>query len=123
MKLSQRLLIVALAGIVLVGAALWGWNWQYRRYAWPKEIQTSVLGVQVVGSDELMSSEGFSAYGEGMFRWMYRVSPEDFIPLAQYCNGQEVSACQFTRTKRLSDGVVQSVTYAEGVLTVEELWE
>lgn len=123
MKLKRRSLIAVLAAILLLGAALWGWNWHYRRDVWPKEIQASVLGAQVVGPDELASSEGFSAYGEGAFRWTYRIGTKDLMALAEYCNGQELETCRFTKSKRLNDGVVQSVTYSDGVLTIEEIWE
>ncbi len=123
MRFNRRTVIAALAGLVLVSAVAMGWNWHYRRHVWPKEIQAGVLGAQVVGSDELTTSEGFSAYGEGVFRWTYRISAADRTSLAQYCKGQELSDCRFSMSRQLNDGVFQSVTYRHGMLPVEEVWK
>lgn len=123
MRVNRRFLLAALTAILLLSVTLFVWNWHCRRYAWPQEIQISVLGVQVARCDELVSSEGFSAYGQGVFRWTYRIAAKGSSPLAQFCYGHGPDTCQFSKTKRLNDGVVQSVTYDDGMLTVEEIWD
>jgi len=122
-RFNRRTVIAALAGIVLASAIVTAWNWHYRRHVWPNEIQAGGPGTQVVGSDELASFEDFSAYGEGVFRWTYEISAAERDSLAKYCSGQEPGVCLFSRSRRLNDGVVQSVTYGDGALTVEEVWE
>ena len=69
----------------------------------------------------LVASDGFSAYGEGVFRWNYKIPP-DAEKLRLICGHQGATACRFMKSKRLNDGVAQSVTYADGLLTVEEVW-
>ena len=120
MKLRRNVLIglIVLAGI---GAVWVGYNWYYRTYKWPAEIQTSVLGSQIVDSASLLKREGYSHYGEGMFRWRYRIGSEN-PNLAWQCGNQTIEACRFTKTRRLADGVVQTATYSNGILTLEEVW-
>jgi hypothetical protein len=123
MTVSRALLVRITAGVILITAILLGWNWHYCRYEWPDEIQVRVLGTAVAGAEDLVSYERFSAYGEGAFRWTYRIAGPRQAPLAKYCKGNVLDGCRITKTKRLNEGVVQSVTYVEGTLIVEEIWE
>jgi hypothetical protein len=81
-----------------------------------------VIGEQLANATMLVSSEGFSAYGEGVFRWRYKVTG-DVSKIRSLCGVQDLSICRFTRTKNLKDGVILTVTYEKEILTVEETWE
>jgi hypothetical protein len=78
--------------------------------------------LEIVRSDALIDREGSSAYGEGAFRWRYRVDPRD-PRLKPFCPAARTSkACRFTRSRRISEGVDIYVSYSDGVMTLEEFW-
>jgi hypothetical protein len=121
MKTNQRLIIKVIVAAFIIGASLWAYNWHYRRYTWPAEIQSGLLGHVVASADELVRQEGNSAYGEGMFRWEYKMR-NGSQHLQRLCAGKPLSTCEFTRSRQLEEGVSQAVRYYRGLLTVEEVW-
>lgn len=118
----NRLAIVVLLACAMLGFACAAYSWYYRAYTWPDEIQTNVVGARLVNAKLLRRQEGYSHYGEGMHRWYYNVQ-EGNKEVAQLCGNQSVSTCSFTKTRRLSDGVVQTVDYNRGSLILEEVWD
>lgn len=121
MRINRKIVIGAILVSVAVGALSLAYGWYYRRYQWPIEIQKALLGRQVVEAKSLMDQEGYSAYGEGMFRWRYKIDKEN-KQLTILCRRQAIAVCKFSRTRQLSDGVTQTVTYSDGVLILEEVW-
>lgn len=119
--ISRRGLLMSVAGLTVIAAAWSSWTWYYRSFVWPREIQTSILGSPIVDGRSLLGREGYSHYGEGMFRWRYRIYDGN-SELARHCPDQRLTDCEFTKSRRVSAGVVQSITYSDGVLTVEEVW-
>jgi hypothetical protein len=96
-------------------------NWYYRRYVWPCEIQQQLLGGLLAPSNSLLEYDGYSHYGQGAFRWRYKVEQHSKL-LGKLCGNQRLDQCVFHRTRMLSDDLTQSVSYRSGVLTVEEDW-
>jgi hypothetical protein len=121
MTINRQVLLGATTACITIGAILWAYNWHYRRDTWPVDIQIAVLGSQIAGAGSLLAWEGYSAYGEGMHRWRYKID-ERSEQLKGLCTNQEISNCKFTRTRRVNDGVVQTVHYSDGILIVEEVW-
>jgi hypothetical protein len=121
MTVGKRRILGTLVAVFLVGVSLGAYNWHYRRYTWPAEIQSGLLGNVVAGADDLVRQEGYSAYGEGMFRWEYRMrSDNQYLP--RLCDSEPLSTCEFTRSRQLEEGVSQVIRYSRGFLTVEEIW-
>ena len=122
--LSRRWKIatVALAGCLGVGACVAGYSWYDERYAWPRRIQIEILGEEIVTHDTLRSYEGSAAYGQGMFRWIYVVPKVPGGAWAKHCPLQVVEGCEFTKLGKPEDQVETSVSYKEGVVTIEEWW-
>jgi hypothetical protein len=118
---SRRNILIGLIVLAGIGAVWVGYKWYYRTYKWPAEIQTSVLGSRIVDSRSLLDREGYSHFGEGVFRWRYRIGSEN-TNLTKQCGDQPKDTCRFTKTRRLEDGVVQTATYSDGILIVEEVW-
>jgi hypothetical protein len=117
----RKLILLSLAVPAAIAAALAGHHWYFQRYLWPAEIQSNLLGNQIADSDALIRREGYSAYGEGAFRWYYRVDsrrPE----LTRLCRGQPSATCRFTKSHKLREGIEQTVYYSNGVLLLEEIW-
>ena len=117
----RRNIIAGLFVLAVSAAALGGYNWYYRTYKWPRDIQVALLGSEIVDQANLLKREGYSHFGEGMFRWRYQVGGGN-TGLAKQCGGQSVQTCHFAKTRTLSDGVVQAATYSRGILTLEEVW-
>ena len=81
-----------------------------------------MLGLELARPDAQIDREGSSAYGEGMFRWRYRVDPRD-PRLKQFCPAAPTpEGCRFKRKRRIAEGVDIYVSYAGGVMTLEEWW-
>jgi len=119
--MNRKISLSVIIACVAVGALSGAYNLYYRAYGWPLEIQKGVLGGQVGDVASLLEREGYSAYGEGMFRWRYRVDKGN-KRLAALCGNQAIPVCRFTRTRRLDDGVIQSAHYSDGILILEEVW-
>jgi hypothetical protein len=116
----KYVLVAAVACAALAGLSA-AQRWYYRHYVWPREIQQQLLGGQLAPSSSLVEYDGYSHYGQGAFRWRYKVEQQSKL-LGTLCGDQRVDQCVFHRTRMLSDDVTQSVSYERGVLTVEEDW-
>ena len=121
MKIRNRRILFVIIAIILVGGCLLVYNWHYRKYIWPAEIQKKLLGSVVGHPADLIRQEGYSAYGEGLFRWEY-VIRKNSRDLEHLCAGEALAKCRINRSIKLEDGVYQSVTYSSGILSVEEIW-
>ena len=108
MRVSTPLIARVIVVTLIMGTALWAYNWYYRRYTWPAEIQSGLLGHIVANADDLVRQEGNSSYGEGMFRWEYRLSGGS-QHLQRLCDGKPLSVCEFTKSRQLEVGVSQTV--------------
>jgi hypothetical protein len=71
-------------GIVVAAIAIYGQGWYFDRYTWPRKIQREILGKVVVEHGALLTYAGFSHFGQGGFRWTYRVEPTN-PTIAEYC--------------------------------------
>lgn len=105
-------------GCMTIGFVLY--NWYYTRYLWPADIQRSVTGVELALPSALSNYDGFSAYGQGAHQWRYDTVENP--RLRQMCSPTPVSRCRFSKTRRLSSDVEQTVSFKAGVLIVEEVW-
>ena len=122
MTRKRKLILWALLAAAAVAASSLAYNWYYRARIWPAELQRNLLGSEIALPDALIDRQGSSAYGEGMFRWRYRVDPRD-PRLKQFCPGARTpQACRFTRSRRIAEGVKIYASYSGGVMTLEEIW-
>lgn len=97
MHLSRHLKIasVAIIGCLGVGACVAAaYSWYDERYAWPRRIQIEILGEEIV------------TYST----WM------------KHCPSQVVEGCEFTKFAKPEDLVETSVSYKNGLVTIEEWW-
>jgi hypothetical protein len=119
---GRKLFLWGLFAAAAVAASLLIYQHYYRARVWPAELQRDLLGVQIAEPDALIDRDGSSAYGEGMFRWRYRVDPRD-PRLRKFCPAaSRWEACRFTRRRRIAEGVDVYVTYSGGVMLLEEIW-
>ena len=107
--------IVAVAGMAL-------YSWYYEHYAWPRKIQVEILGEVIVDHSSFESFEGAGHFGQGMFRWKYAVPLATGGPWMKYCGSQAVEKCEFVLPGKPEGEVVTSVSYKNGVVTIEEWW-
>jgi hypothetical protein len=119
---KQKLFVWALPAAALLAASGLAYDWYYRARIWPAELQQQLLGAEIVRSDALIDREGSSAYGEGRFRWRYRLDPRD-PRLKKFCPAARAPGdCRFARSRRIAEGVDIYVSYSGGVMTFEEYW-
>lgn len=117
-----RVLLLVLGPLIgVVAIAIPTYDWYYTKYVWPETIQREVLGVVLSASGELINHEGFSHYGQGMYRWRFRISKNSQL-LNRFCIGQELAHCKFSRSREVSPDLARIVSYEEGILSVEEDW-
>lgn len=122
MTRKQKLLVWAFPVVAALAALALAYDWYYRTRIWPAELQRNLLGSEIVRPEALIDRAGSSAYGEGMFRWRYRVDPRD-PRLKKFCPAALTSQpCRFTRSRRITEGVDIYVSYSDGVMTFEEVW-
>ena len=122
MTRKRKLLLWVLLAAAAAAASALAYDHYYRTRIWPAGLQQTLLGQEIAGSDALIDRIGSSAYGEGMFRWRYRVDPND-PRLKSYCPvALTPQACRFTRSRRLAEGVDIYASYSSGVLTLQEFW-
>ena len=117
-----KIAIIVVAGCLALGAVTTAYSWYNRHYAWPRKIQMEVLGEVIVSHDSLRSFEGDAHYGEGMFRWTYVVPTTAASALTKYCASQPVEGCQFIKHGEPEDQVSTSVSFKDGIVTIEEWW-
>lgn len=121
MKPAWRYVLIAAFACAALATLYCVQNWYYEHYVGPREIQQQLLGGLLAPSSSLLDYDGYSHYGQGAFRWRYKVDPHSKL-LGTLCGDQRIDQCVFHRTRMLSDDVTQSIRYEAGVLTVEEDW-
>lgn len=121
MRLNRKGLFLAIIALAVVASGLAARDWYYTRYIWPREIQQEVLGSLLAPSRSLVAYEGYSHYGQGMYRWRYKIDLAS-KELEALCAGQKIDKCMFSRSRVISEDVRQVVSYEGGILTVEEDW-
>jgi hypothetical protein len=121
MRISKKVIFITILSAIMLAVILLSYGWYYIHYIWPEEIQANVLGRSVVGNNFLLKREGYSHYGEGEFRWEYRVARENREVVA-LCYPKSITVCSFRKSRRINEGVEQTVVYVNGVLIVEEVW-
>lgn len=110
--------LTLLAGATLVlGGVTHHAYWINKR--WPELIQSETLGHVVTTDSKLVSREGSSAYGQGLYRWTYQLSVGD---IAAICGKAIRQACQLNKHLHTKDGVDRIVAYSDGTLVLEEIW-
>lgn len=120
--MPKRSIIAALAvGGVCLAAASWGYDRHYFGAIWPETVQKEVVGTTLVTEDALIASERHFAMGEGFARWRYRVEGQN-PALRHLCGTTDLPRCSFTKSRQIEEGVGLTVTFSEGILTVEEWW-
>ena len=92
----------------------------YERSVRPERIQEELLGVRLGLSGDLESMEGESNYGEGMYRWTYKI-PQMTPELSRFCQGKNIHDCKFARSRKLSKDVTHSISFSASNLVVEEV--
>jgi hypothetical protein len=107
---------------VVLGAGVAAYGWYNDQYVWPQKIQIEVLGEVIVAHDSLRSFEGYAHWGQGMYRWTYDARNATDSAWMKYCASQVVEHCQFTRHGDPEKQVKTSVSYKDGVVTIEESW-
>lgn len=118
----RSIVIGAIAGCLIFGACVAGYQWYYKQYAWPRQIQVALLGEEIVTHDSLRSYEGSAAYGQGMFRWKYTAPSAPGSAWMKHCPSQIVQGCEFTKLGKPEDEVETSVSYKDGIVTIQEWW-
>jgi hypothetical protein len=123
MNAKVRLTLIAVVCLVGIGGAAAGtYDWYYKRYLWPADIQDHLFGDRLVDASTLLKCEGSAAWGQGMFRWTYRIDISDGR-LRKLCGSQPLGTCRFVKVRHLKSGVDLDATYVGGVLTLEEWWK
>jgi hypothetical protein len=118
----RTITLVALGVGILAVAGVAAHSWYYEHYAWPRKIQIEVLGEVIVDHSLFQSFEGNAHWGQGMFRWKYSVPTASGSAWMKYCGSQAIEQCEFILPGRPEDEVETSVSYKDGVLTIEEWW-
>lgn len=121
MKPKLNMVIIASTVVIGIAAFLASYHWYYQRYVWPAEIQKELFGRQIVDANLLTDRIAESAYGQGMFRWTYRIDPTK-SNLREFCGLATIKKCRFTKSKHLKEGVDLDASYSDGILIVEEWW-
>jgi hypothetical protein len=106
--------------VIVVGTS--AYSWYSKHYAWPRKIQIEVLGEVIVSHDSLRKFEGNAHFGQGMFRWTYDAPSAAGSAWTKYCASQDVKVCSFVELGAPEDQVETSVSYKDGVVTIEEWW-
>jgi hypothetical protein len=121
--MKLRLKHVAVMSTLVIGIAtiLTTVHWYYQRYVWPAQIQKELFGRQIADANVLSDRISEAAYGQGMFRWTYRIDPAN-SGLQELCGLATIKKCRFTRSKHSKKGVDLGASYADGILIVEEWW-
>jgi hypothetical protein len=121
MKISNKLSIGCGACLALF-AAVYSLHWYQSRITRPALIQREVLGREITSYGQLTTYEGSGAYGEGLWRWIYRLPvSNEWSSLCQ--RGTDKGACEFSRTRQVPGQEIQeTVEYSSGKLTITEIW-
>jgi hypothetical protein len=117
-----KITIAAVSGCVVICASLWAWGWYNEQYAWPRKIQIELLGEVIVAHDSLRSFEGSAHWGVGRFRWTHVAPSNPGSAWMKLCPSQVTEDCEFIRHGKPEDQVRTSVSYKDGVVTIEEWW-
>ena len=117
-----KIATLAITGCLGVGACIAAYGWYDERYAWPRKIQIEILGEEIVTHESLRSYEASAAYGQGIFRWTYVAPSAPGSRWMKHCPSQVVEGCEFTKAGSPGDQVKTSVSYKDGVVTIEEWW-
>jgi hypothetical protein len=119
---GPRIVIALVCGLLVIGAAIAAHGWYHEQYSWPRKIQMEVLGEVIVDHDSLLSFEGSAHWGQGMFRWTYAVPRGTPGALQRYCPRQTLLHCEFVKHGKPEEEVTTSVSFKEGMVTIEEWW-
>jgi len=118
----RKILLISLAVCVVAATGVAAYTWYYEHYEWPRKIQTEILGQVIVDHSSFQSFEGSSHWGQGMFRWRYTAPPAAVNDWRKYCGSQAIEKCEFILSGQPEEDVKTSVSYKDGVVTIEEWW-
>lgn len=107
--------VVALAGITM-------YDWYYKNYLWPEDVQFRLFGEKMVSHSDLVNREGFSYFGQGAFTWRYRI----YMPnptIKALCSHQAADVCTWSKHASVTSTVSVDAVYTKGYLLLEEAWE
>ena len=101
---------------------MWAYDWYYRAFVWPVQIQRETLGRQIAARDDLTGQSASQAYGQGLFRWTYHL--EEDAAWADLCQPRGPNqSCTFSRVRAIDGGKVRLIaTYENKTLILEEVW-
>jgi hypothetical protein len=119
-RMAVLIISLCVVAVAAVGTAAYGWY--YKHYAWPRKIQVEVLGEAIVDHKSFRSVEGSAHWGQGMFRWQYDAPTAVDSAWTKYCGAQPIQHCEFVVPGRPEAEVETSVSYKNGVITIEEWW-
>lgn len=117
----NQLLYVTSALIISVSVLTYIYHCYYNKNIWPADIQTHLFGRQIVNRESLVAQEGFSHYGQGMFRWTYNIKMTN-SEIKILCGNQDITECNFSREKKLNDDVILTSRFSNDTLILEEIW-
>jgi len=123
-RTSRRIKVVSvtLCAVAVAALGVAAYDWYYRHYVWPREIQVEVLGEVIVEHNLLRSFEGSAHWGQGTFRWQYIAPTTSGSAWKKYCGVQPIEHCEFVVPGKPEAEVETSVSYKNGVITIEEWW-
>jgi len=124
LHLSRRwkIAFAAIVGCLSFGACIAAYSWYDKQFAWPRKIQIEILGEEIVTHDSLRGYEGSAAYGQGMFRWTYVAPKAPGSTWMKHCPSHVVEGCKFTKRGKPEAQVETSISYKDGLVTIEEWW-
>ena len=114
--------MVALCAVAIAAVGVASYGWYYEHYAWPQKIQVEVLGEVIVDHKSFRSFEGNAHWGQGMFRWKFTAPGDLGSAWMKYCGSQPIERCEFVLPGKPEEEVKTSVSYKNGVITIEEWW-
>lgn len=119
----RRLVVISLSALVAVGLAWVAGSYIYTRIFWPRSIQHSLLGTQVVGYTDLVKySDGRSIFSEGFIRWKYVLRGNGKID-PSVCRRFVAQGCSFGMSHDLREGITLEIEVTDGrKIEITEIW-
>jgi hypothetical protein len=117
-----RIAVIALGIVVVAVAGVSAHGWYYDHYVWPRKIQLEVLGEVIVDHTTFLSFEDTVHWGQGFYRWKFAAPRAPGSAWMKYCGSKPTASCEFVLPGNPEARVETSVSYKDGVITIEEWW-
>jgi hypothetical protein len=119
----RRIFVVVPLAVIAVALVWVAGSYAYTRVFWPRSIQRSLIGKQVIGYADLTAfSDERGPFGEGFLRWTY-ANHNKIIMDPGICRRFVRQGCSFNISRKLDEGVAISIEVHDGRgVTINEIW-